>query len=154
MNIDYTVTALMFPAIPLLMSVYSNRFHSISMLIRELHDEHVYENHIPHEWKKQFINLSGRITLLRWTIMIAAFGFLFNIITVLGLYLNEVFIARLIFGSCCLSMITSILFFIREIHISTNALKLHMSDMDVDVSYGRITAGPVNFLASRSSWAF
>jgi len=52
MNIDYTVTALMFPAIPLLMSVYSNRFHSLSMLIRELHDEHVYENHIPHEWKK------------------------------------------------------------------------------------------------------
>ena len=47
MNIDYTVTALMFPAIPLLMSVYSNRFHSLSMLIRELHDEHVYENHIP-----------------------------------------------------------------------------------------------------------
>ena len=88
MNIDYKVTALMFPAIPLLMSVYSNRFHSLSMLIRELHDEHVYENHIPHEWKKQFINLSGRITLLRWTIMFAAFGFLFNMLTVLGLYLH------------------------------------------------------------------
>ena len=67
MNIDYTVTALMFPAIPLLMSVYSNRFHSLSMLIRELHDEHVYEKHIPPDWKKQFINLRGRITLLRWT---------------------------------------------------------------------------------------
>ena len=131
MNIDYTVTALMFPAIPLLMNIYSNRFHSLSKLIRELHDEHVYENHVPHEWKKQFINLSGRITLLRWTIMFAAFGFLFNMMTVLGLYLNEIFIARLIFGSCCLSMIISILFFIREIHISTNALKLHMSDMDV-----------------------
>ena len=127
MNIDYTVTALMFPAIPLLMNIYSNRFHSLSKLIRELHDEHVYENHIPHEWKKQFINLSGRITLLRWTIMFAAFGFLFNMMTVLGLYLNELFIARVIFGSCCLSMIISILFFIREIHISTNALKLHMS---------------------------
>tara|TARA_B100001564_G_scaffold70969_1_gene56354 strand:+ start:227 stop:541 length:315 start_codon:yes stop_codon:yes gene_type:complete len=104
------------------------------MLIRELHDEHVYENHVPHEWKKQFINLSGRITLLRWTIMFAAFGFLFNMMTVLGLYLNEIFIARLIFGCCCLSMIISILFFIREIQISTNALKLHMSDMDVDVN--------------------
>ena len=86
MNIDYTVTALMFPAIPLLMSVYSNRFHSLSMLIRELHDEHVYENHIPHEWKKQFINLSGRITLLRWTIMFASFGFLFNDIAVFNGY--------------------------------------------------------------------
>ena len=134
MNIDYTVTALMFPAIPLLMSVYSNRFHSLSKLIRELHDEHVYEKHIPPEWKKQFINLSGRITLLRWTIMFAAFGFLFNMLTVFALYLDSLFVARVIFGSCCLSMIISIIFFIREIQISTNALKLHMSDMDVDVN--------------------
>ena len=133
MNIDYTVTALMFPAIPLLMGVYSNRFHSLSKLIRELHDEHVYENHVPAEWKKQFINLSGRIVLLRWTIMFAAFGFLFNMLTVFALYLDKVFMARVIFGSCCLSMFVSIIFFIREVHISTNALRLHMSDMDVNV---------------------
>ena len=133
MIIDYTVTALMFPAIPLLMNIYSNRFHSLSKLIRELHDEHVYENHVPAEWKKQFINLSTRITLLRWTILFAAFGFLFNMLTVFALYLAEIFMARVIFGSCCLSMIISIIFFIREIHISTNALKLHMSDMDVNV---------------------
>ena len=131
MNIDYTVTALMFPAIPLLMGVYSNRFHTLSNLIRKLHDEHVYEKHIPPEWKKQFLNLSNRITLLRWTIMFAAFGFLFNMLTVFALYMDELLLARIIFGSCCLSMIISIVFFIREIHISTNALKLHMSDMDV-----------------------
>ena len=131
MNIDYTVTALMFPAIPLLMGVYSNRFHTLSRLIRELHDEHVYEKHIPAEWKKQFINLSRRISILRWTIMFAAFGFLFNMLTVFALYLNELFLARVIFGSCCLSMIISIIFFIREIQISTKALKLHLSDMDV-----------------------
>ena len=133
MNIDYTVTALMFPAIPLLMSVYSNRFHTLSKLIRELHDEHVYEKHIPAEWKKQFINLSSRITIIRWTIMFASFGFLFNMLTVFALYLDEVFLARIIFGSCCLSMIISIIFFIREIQISTNALRLHMSDMDVKI---------------------
>ena len=38
MNVDYTVTALMFPAIPLLMSVYANRFHTLSNLIRKIHD--------------------------------------------------------------------------------------------------------------------
>ena len=133
MNIDYTVTALMFPAIPLLMGVYSNRFHTLSNLIRKLHDEHVYEKHIPPEWKKQFLNLSNRIRLLRWTILFAAFGFLFNMLTVFALYMDELLLARIIFGSCCLSMIISIIFFIREIHISTNALKLHMSDMDVNV---------------------
>ena len=134
MNINYTVTALMFPAIPLLISVYSHRFHSLSILIRQLHRELVYEKHIPNEWKKQFTNLSIRISILKWTILFAAFGFLFNMLTVFALYLDEIFIARVIFGSCCLSMIISIAYFIREIQISTNALKLHMSDMDVEVN--------------------
>ena len=39
---------------------------------------------VPPEWKKQFINLSGRITLLRWSIMFGAFGFLFNMLTCVG----------------------------------------------------------------------
>ena len=131
MNIDYTVTALMFPAIPLTMSIYSNRFHTLSSLIRKLHDEFVFEKHIPPEWEKQLINLNGRINILKITIMFASFGFLFNMLTVFALYLDRIFLARVIFGSCCLSMIISIIFFIREIHLSTNALKLHMSDMDV-----------------------
>ena len=129
MNIDYTVTALMFPAIPLLMSVYSNRFHTLSKLIRELHDEHVYEKHIPPEWKKQFINLSNRITISRWAIMFAAFGFLFNMLTVFALYLGETQIARLIFAACCICMIISIFLFLQEIRLSTKALKFHLSDM-------------------------
>jgi hypothetical protein len=65
--------------------------------------------------------------------MFAAFGFLFNMLTVFALYLNEIFVARIIFGSCCLSMMISIVIFMREIQVSTNALKLHMSDMDVNL---------------------
>ena len=131
MDIDYTVTALMFPAIPLIMGVYSNRFHTLSNLIRKIHDEHVFEKHTPPEWKNQLINLNNRISVLKFSIMFAAFGFLFNMLTVFGLYLDKVLIARVIFGSCCLSMMISIIFFIREIQISTSALKLHLSDMDV-----------------------
>ena len=134
MNIDYTVTALMFPAIPLIMSVYSNRFHTLSSLIRKIHDEFVFEKHTPPEWKAQLMNLDNRIVVIKYSIMFAAFGFLFNMLTVFALYLESLLIARFIFGSCCLSMMISIVFFIREIQISTNALKLHMSDMDVDVN--------------------
>ena len=53
MNIDYTVVALMFPAIPLIMNVYSSRFHTLSALIRKIHDEYVFEKHTPPEWKDQ-----------------------------------------------------------------------------------------------------
>ena len=65
--------------------------------------------------------------------MFAAFGLLFNLLTVFALYLNEIFVARIIFGSCCISMMISIVIFVRELQVSTNALKLHMSDMDVDL---------------------
>ena len=132
MDIDYTVTALMFPAIPLIMNVYSTRFHTLSALIRKLHDEYVFEKHIPPEWEKQLKNLSQRINYLKYSIGAAGLGFLFNMMTVLGLYLNKIIIARLIFASCCISMIISILLFLFEIFLSTNALKLHLSDMKFD----------------------
>ena len=134
MNIDYTVVALMFPAIPFTMSIYSNRFHTLSSLIRKLHDEYIFEKHIPSEWEKQLLNLNGRIKLLRYSIVFASFGFLFNMLTVFGLYLNRIFEARIIFGSCCVAMIISIIFFIREIQLSTKALKLHLSDMKIDLN--------------------
>ena len=133
MNIDYTVTALMFPAIPLIMSVYSNRFHTLSSLIRKIHDEFVFEKHTPPEWKAQLMNLDNRIIVIKFSIMFAAFGFLFNMLTVFALYLDMIFLARIIFGSCCLSMIVSVLFFIRDIHLSTETLKLHLSDMKINL---------------------
>ena len=125
MNIDYTVTALMFPAIPLLMSVYANRFHTLSNLIRKIHDEYV--------WEKQLLNLNGRIKWLKFTLAFASFGFLFNMLTVFALYLDMLFVARIIFGSCCLAMIISVIFFIRDINVSTETLKLHLSDMKIDL---------------------
>ena len=95
MNVDYTVTALMFPAIPLIMSFYSNRFHTLSSLIRKIHDEFVFEKHTPPEWKAQLMNLDNRIVVIKYSIMFAAFGFLFNMLTVFALYLESLIIARL-----------------------------------------------------------
>jgi len=133
MNIDYTVTALMFPAIPLMMSVYANRFHTLSNLIRKIHDEYVWEKHIPQEWEKQLINLNGRIKWLKYCLACASFGFLFNMLTVFALYLDMISLARIIFGSCCLAMIISVVFFIRDINVSTETLELRLSDMKINL---------------------
>ena len=110
-----------------------NRFHTLSNLIRKIHDEYVWEKHIPPEWEKQLINLNGRVRWLKYTLGFASFGFLFNMLTVFALYLNMIFLARIIFGSCCLAMIVSVIFFIRDIHLSTETLKLHLSDMKIDL---------------------
>ncbi len=130
MDIDYTVAALMFPAIPLMMTMYSNRFHTLSGLIRKLHDQLTFDKKAPPQLENQLHVLNNRTNLLKYTMGFAAFGFLFNMTTVLLLYLGNVQIARLNFAACCLCMIISIFLFLQEIRLSNQALKLHLSDMD------------------------
>ena len=132
MNIDYTVAALMFPAMALIIGVYNSRFHTLSALIRKLHDEYVFEKHIPPEWKKQLKNLRDRSINLKYAIGLAGIAFLFDMITVFTLYFNLIFYARLIFGLCCISLFLSIILYLGEIFVSTRALKLHLSDMKID----------------------
>tara|TARA_B100001109_G_C18812651_1_gene450462 strand:+ start:520 stop:930 length:411 start_codon:yes stop_codon:yes gene_type:complete len=130
MDIDYTVSALMFPAIPLMMTMYSNRFHTLSGLIRKLHDQLTIEKKAPPQLENQLHVLNNRTNLLKYTMGFAAFGFLFNMTTVLLLYLDSLQIARLNFAACCLCMIVSIFLFLQEIRLSNQALKFHLSDMD------------------------
>ena len=77
MDIDYTVSALMFPAIPLMMTMYSNRFHTLSALIRKIHDQYTFEKKVPPEWENQLHVLNKRTNYLKYTMGFAAFGFLF-----------------------------------------------------------------------------
>ena len=130
MDLDYTVAALMFPAIPLMMTMYSNRFHTLSGLIRKLHDQLTLEKKAPPQLENQLHVLNNRTNLLKYTMGFAAFGFLFNMTTVLLLYLGNLNIARLNFAACCLCMIISIFLFLQEIRLSNQALKFHLSDMD------------------------
>ena len=129
MDVDYTVAALMFPAIPLMMTMYSNRFHTLSALIRKIHDQYTFEKKVPPEWENQLHVLNKRTNYLKYVMGCAAFGFLFNMLTVLLLYLDYTFQARLSFAFCCLCMIFSIFLFLQEIRLSNEALKFHLSDM-------------------------
>ena len=130
MDIDYTVAALMFPAIPLMMTMYSNRFHTLSALIRQLHDKFTFEKKIPPELEKQLHVLNKRANYLKYVMGFSSFGFLFNMLTVLLLYLDLTFYARLSFALCCVCMIFSIFLFLQEVRMSNEALKYHLSDMD------------------------
>ena len=130
MDIDYTVAALMFPAIPLMMTMYSNRFHTLSALIRQIHDQYTFDKKVPPEWENQLHVLNNRTNLLKYTMGFAAFGFLFNMSTVLTLYTGDLQLARIIFAGCCICMIISIFLFLQEIRLSNKALKYHLSDME------------------------
>ena len=75
MDIDYTVAALMFPAI-LMMTMYSNRFHTLSALIRKIHDQYTFEK-VPPEWENQLHVFNKRTNYLKF---VRIFGFDFYLI--------------------------------------------------------------------------
>ena len=131
MKLDYVFIAIMFPAIPLMMSVFSNRFHTLSVLIRSIHDEYIYEKHSPANIKNQFIILEKRVVLLRRAQLLMGVSFLLNMISVFFLFFQKINPAQLTFAICLLSIIIALIIYLYEITLSSKALKLHLSDIDI-----------------------
>ena len=131
MDVDYTVAALMFPAIPLMMSVFSNRFHTLSVLIRSLHDSYQYKKQSPAKIKKQFLILESRVILLRLAQLFMGLSFLFNMFSVLLLFVQKDYLAKIIFGICLLSIIIALIIYLYEITLSSKALNYHLSDLEI-----------------------
>ena len=84
---------------------------------------------VPPEWENQLHVLNKRTNYLKFVMGFSAFGFLFNMVTVLLLYLDLVLYARLSFALCCICMILLFLYSYK-IRLSNEALKFHLSDMD------------------------
>ena len=130
MNLEYTFIAIMFPAIPLTMVMFGNRFHTTSVLIRHMHDEYIYEKVMPAEFNKQLKILKSRIILLKRAQIAMGLSFLFNMLSVFALFFNSILPAKFFFGLCLLSIIVALIIYLYEITLSTKALKYHLLDLD------------------------
>ena len=130
MNLEYTFIAIMFPAIPLTMVMFGNRFHTTSVLIRQMHDEYIYEKVMPAEFDKQLKILKSRIILLKRAQIAMGLSFLFNMFSVFALFFNTTLPAKFFFGLCLLSIIVALIIYLYEITLSTKALKYHLLDLD------------------------
>ena len=130
MNLEYTFIAIMFPAIPLTMVMFGNRFHTTSVLIRQMHDEYIYEKVMPAEFNKQLKILKSRIILLKRAQIAMGLSFLFNMLSVFALFFNTILPAKLFFAMCLLSIILALIIYLYEITLSTKALRYHLLDLD------------------------
>ena len=130
MNLEYTFIAIMFPAIPLTMVMFGNRFHTTSVLIRQMHDEYIYEKVMPAEFNQQLKILKSRIILLKRAQIAMGLSFLFNMFSVFALFFNAILPAKFFFGLCLLSIIVALIIYLYEITLSTKALKYHLLDLD------------------------
>ena len=132
-NFQLTYAAFLFPAIPLMMISFNNRYSSLSRLIRKIYDEFINKKISKRDksamrYLAQIDILNKRLMYVKLMQLFSGFSFFFNLITILvGIFnINRsviFFIVALGFFS------VAIIVFLIEIHLSSKALKTHLEDL-------------------------
>jgi hypothetical protein len=131
MELQLSTPALLFSAITLLMLAYTNRFLAMANLIRGLHKQYLKA---PDEKViiEQIKNLKKRVNMIKNMQIFGVLSFLLCVACMFLLYQEINQAANITFMASMLSLLVSLAISLSEIHISTNALNLELSDM-VDV---------------------
>lgn len=128
MELPLTTPALLFPAISLLFLSYNGRFLTLSNLIRSFHKE--YQINPDPGILAQMRNFRTRLVLIRWMQWLAMVAFILGAICMLLLYVHLVLAAHVLFGTALLFLVVSLSFSLAEIHISVNALRVLIGNID------------------------
>ncbi|MDC7222611.1 MAG: DUF2721 domain-containing protein [Spirochaetales bacterium] len=125
---DFTLTtpALLFPAISLLLLAYTNRYLTLSGLIRDLCDRRRDRGDGDGHISGQIENLRKRIYIIRRMQLFGVISFFLCVVTMLLLFLNLSLVGEMTFVASLASLLTSLAMSIREIGISIKALELMM----------------------------
>ncbi len=127
-ELSLTTPALLFSAISLIMLAYTNRFLAYAAVIRNLHDKYLKEK--DDSLLRQIQNLKLRLNLTRWMQIFGITSLLFCVLTMFLIYINLFTIAAYAFGLGLVLLLLSLVFLIREIQISTQALQHHIADIE------------------------
>ena len=135
-NIDNLILlpAILFPAIPLMMVNFGNRYNSLSTLIRKIHDEFINKNISTHDksakrYLAQINILRKRLILNRFMQTLSSLSFIVNLLSIFFafkypiLFINTFLIAVFLFG-------VSIIIYIYELQIAAKALDKHLEDLE------------------------
>ena len=130
MVISINIPALLFPAISLLLLAYTNRFLVIAQIIRELH-----KKYLEHDDKVlimgQIKNLRRRLTLIRDMQILGVLSFFFCVLSMIFIFSGQLDFGRYLFGFSLILLLASLIYSLRELQISTKALDLELSKMEL-----------------------
>ena len=139
-NFQLTYAAFLFPAIPLMMISFGNRYTSLSKLIRKIHDEFINKKISPNDksasrYFAQIQILNKRLRYVKLMQFFSGISFFLNLITILvGIYYLD--ISLILFITALFFFALAICVFLIEINISTKALRTHLEDLeDLDENY-------------------
>ncbi len=129
LEININTPALLFPAITLLMLAYTNRFLSLSSLVRRLHEEYMKgdkEKNI----LLQIKNIRARLNLIRYMQASGICSFLCCVLCMYCIFRGWYTMAHAIFAGSLLFLLASIILSLIEINKSTRAIELELSDIE------------------------
>ena len=139
-NFQLTYAAFLFPAIPLMMISFGNRYTSLSKLIRKIHDEFINKKISPNDksasrYFAQIQILNKRLKYVKLMQFFSGISFFLNLFTILvGIYFLD--ISLILFITALFFFALAICVFLIEINISTKALRTHLEDLeDLDENY-------------------
>ena len=114
MQQDILIIGVLFPAIPLMMVNFGNRYTVFANLIRHLHDEVIRENVSPNDaerFLRQISRLRDRLRLIGIIQSCAAMAFVLALTAMIATYFDEPIIASTMFLCSISLLIISMLLF-------------------------------------------
>jgi hypothetical protein len=124
MEITINTPAVLFPAVSLLLLAYTNRFLALASVIRKLHAD--YKAAPDPSYLGQIQSLRRRIRLVRNMQFCGVLSLLLCTVCMFFLFCGSIIPAELVFSGSLLVMMLSLLFSLLEIHMSVQALDLHL----------------------------
>ena len=114
MQQDILIIGVLFPAIPLMMVNFSNRYTVLATLIRHLHDEVIRDSVSPKDAERfllQISRLRNRLRLIGITQSCAAIAFVLALGAMIAAYFDERLLSSMLFLNSILLLMGSMLIF-------------------------------------------
>lgn len=129
MDYTFSTPALVFSATSLLMLAYTNRFLTLSDLIRQLHKRYIDSNKEDISAAGQIENLSIRLKMIRWTQLFGALAFALSVIAMLTFFIVNQQVSLIIFIISLVALLISLGLLMGELQISINAINIQLEEM-------------------------
>ena len=133
MQLNILIVGVLFPAIPLMMINFGNRYSLLAGLIRNLHDTVINDNISTDDsarFFRQIASLRQRLRLIAIIQTCGALAFILNLSAMISLYFGIETIGSWLFFSSIILMAAAMIQFTIEIQIANSALDVHLSDLE------------------------
>ena len=132
-NFKLTYAAFLFPAIPLMMLTFGNRWIAISKLIRQMHrdfiDKRQQQSRSAPKYLVQIKILSLRLKYVKYMQLFSGLAFIVNLLTILLGMIGSI-VTPYFFSLALVIFATALVIFLIEINLSSHALKTHLEDFE------------------------